>query len=173
MGRPRKPDPIKNCRQCGAIMSRKVYKGTLESMLAFSRRVYCNRKCMAASMVQSTVTRSGYAQRARKMMADKTHICSVCGTNENVTVNHINRDWSDNSLENLELVCMSCHMKKHWSEPDRLYDHPKAAVCVICSNPNSRTKNGYCEKHWQRIRKWGHPHMKKLKPFGPVVIVDD
>lgn len=40
-------------------------------------------------------------------------ICERCGSTDNIHVHHKNRDRDDNSDENLEILCQSCHMKEH------------------------------------------------------------
>lgn len=43
--------------------------------------------------------------------------CRHCGTKDNLSVHHKNDDHYDNRLENLEVVCNSCHMsetKRRW-----------------------------------------------------------
>jgi len=47
-----KPDPLKHCAACGALMQRKRINERLEDYGAFQRRVYCNRECMAQGMTK-------------------------------------------------------------------------------------------------------------------------
>lgn len=54
--------------------------------------------------------------------------------------NHLN-----NSPENLERICRSCHNREH---------KPRAS-CAICGKPQKGL--GYCDKHYQRFKKWGDP----------------
>lgn len=50
---PRKADPIRHCKTCGTLLTRKRYEPSriLESMNAFSQRDYCDRSCMAEGFV--------------------------------------------------------------------------------------------------------------------------
>jgi len=38
--------------------------------------------------------------------------CKDCGTTEQLTTHHKNSDPSDDSVKNLEILCLSCHRKK-------------------------------------------------------------
>ena len=116
MGRPRKPDPIKHCEQCGELMSRKRQRnGDLESMLHFGRRKFCDRKCMAANFDARPVTATPNwmtaHHHARKLVPKGP--CEKCGNPKGMDVHHINEDWRDNRRENLIRLCRSCHLKIH------------------------------------------------------------
>lgn len=58
--------------------------------------------------------------------------------------NHLN-----NSVENLVRICRSCHNR----------EHRQRALCTICGTPAKGL--GYCEKHYQRFKKWGDPTIVK------------
>lgn len=40
-------------------------------------------------------------------------ICEICGSTEFLVVHHIDHDRKNNNIENLQLVCRSCHIKLH------------------------------------------------------------
>jgi hypothetical protein len=40
--------------------------------------------------------------------------CEECGTKESLEIHHIDRDRSNNSYENLELLCFDCHKREHY-----------------------------------------------------------
>lgn len=42
------------------------------------------------------------------------HVCQLCGYSEIVVVHHKDRDRSNNSLNNLMVLCPNCHAKEHW-----------------------------------------------------------
>lgn len=39
--------------------------------------------------------------------------CERCGTTERLSIHHRNMDHSDNTLKNLGVLCVSCHMSEH------------------------------------------------------------
>ncbi len=165
----RKTVKDRRCEFCDAVMLRKTYKGVLESCLAYSKRHYCDRNCMAAGMLHDDPSRNAYLVRARKYIANS---CGVCDGTTKLSINHINRDWKDNRPENLETLCISCHMKKHWAEPGRLFQLKANTGCNVCGKIQDRYHYGMCGKHAQRFKKYGDPHLTK-KPFGPVYRTED
>jgi len=43
----------------------------------------------------------------------KKEKCIKCGTTENLLIHHKDLDHFNNSLSNLEVMCLSCHMRLH------------------------------------------------------------
>jgi hypothetical protein len=50
----------------------------------------------------------------KKQLAD---FCWLCGSREYLHTHHKNRDSSDNRLENLVVLCETCHCSVHFNEP--------------------------------------------------------
>jgi len=48
-----------------------------------------------------------------KCLKQQINACYVCGEADSICVHHINGDRSDNRLENLIPLCLSCHGKVH------------------------------------------------------------
>ena len=40
-------------------------------------------------------------------------ICDHCGTIKNICIHHIDGDYKNNNIENLQALCKSCHHKYH------------------------------------------------------------
>lgn len=152
MGRQPKPTPEKFCVACGKRLERKrLPSGVLESLLHFGRRKYCDQSCMA----------QGFRAKPKKHKPDprmgRYHArqskgpgpCERCGKPDALDVHHRNRNPLDNSPENLERLCRSCHYREH--NPVR--------SCSLCDRPHKGL--GYCEMHYQRFKKWGDPLMVK------------
>lgn len=159
MARKPKPTPLKFCAACGKKLERKRLKnGQLESLLHFGRRPYCDRLCMARAFREKPKTfkaaRTG-RQHASKLLPPGP--CERCGKSDALDVHHRNRNPLDNSLENLERLCRSCHYREH--NPVR--------SCSLCGQPHKGL--GYCEKHYQRFKKWGDPLAYKVNQHSPLV----
>src|SRR6516162_6446443 len=123
MPRPVSPDPENHCRACSKLMRRKRFNGRMEDMAAFLRRKYCDQVCMAVGMVKTTKSRGQWQFLARKF---KGSACEQCGTTVDLEIHHKNRDWSDNSLSNLQTLCSTCHMKLHHAAGDITKSVPRA-----------------------------------------------
>lgn len=94
--------------------------------------------------------KKGESWEAKHALARKikpTGGCEICGSNRNVDVHHIDGDYKNNDPNNLQRVCRSCHNIIHRS----------AGVCKVCGK---KVKGyGYCEKHYQRFKKYGNPYI--------------
>ena len=72
-------------------------------------------------------------KRARKAM-QVTTACQRCKADSvSLEVHHIDRDRSNNSLENLMKLCEPCHRLEHIEAGDWGKGQVKAATCVICA----------------------------------------
>ena len=150
-----KPDPIKHCAYCGKEMHRiRFNSGRLEDLSAFLRRVYCNRECMRKAFVKVGESNQLYsdahhsAREIAYLVLGREYKCERCGSTRNVDVHHKDRNHLNNTPENLELLCRSCHMKEH---------RKVAKLCSICGQPTESL--GYCNKHYIRYKKYGNPLM--------------
>lgn len=148
-----KPTPEKYGAFCGKKLERKRYCGRLEDLTAFKRRKYCNQKCMSKAFVKKKATNQKYRpahQSARRIveMELRPQRCEICGvTGERLDVHHLDGNYHNNSSANLMLVCRSCHLKQH----------RQRGVCSICGKPMKAL--GYCDKHYQRFKKYGNPNI--------------
>lgn len=106
-----KPDPVKYCENCGVLLSRKRINGRLEDYGVFLRRRNCSQACANS---RKEVQDDSHRWRARQIL--KRDKCEECGTSLNLHVHHKDRDPSNNSLDNLTVLCSSHHLKLHWRE---------------------------------------------------------
>lgn len=148
-----KPTPVRYCQHCSAKLERKrLPNGDLEYLVHFNRRKYCGRGCMAKAFdmrpSRSDIGWSTAHFHSRKMLPEGP--CSKCGKTGRTDVHHKDEDWRNNSLENLERLCRSCHNKAHYQKP----------MCKLCNKPVKG--HGYCDKHYQRFKKWGDPMLCKV-----------
>lgn len=155
MPMPRKQEQEKYCAYCGKRMHRKKWaNGRLESNLHFSRRKYCDRKCMAAAFdakpMGEVVTTTTAHWHSRKLVPKGP--CEMCGKTGKTDVHHKDGNWMNNDPKNLVRLCRSCHLKAH----------DRKGRCQVCGKPQKGL--GYCSKHLQRYKKFGDPMMTAYGP---------
>lgn len=49
----------------------------------------------------------------KRIMLSIQPLCELCGDNEPLNVHHIDEDRNNNKLDNLLVLCKSCHSKQH------------------------------------------------------------
>lgn len=112
---------IHKCNQCGKIYER--YPNT-------PRQYFCGRSCYMTYKnlrVNPMYKHGKHWSRKRRLAKEALEergvpldICERCGgTEENpklIHFHHKDRDEWNNTPENVEVLCMSCHMKEHYSE---------------------------------------------------------
>lgn len=108
---PAKSDPVKFCRNCGALLTRKRFGKRLEDRTRFLSRETCGQSC---GNTKEAIQADSHRWRARQVKERRQ--CAACATTENLHVHHKDRNPANNSLANLEVLCQSCHMKLHWRE---------------------------------------------------------
>lgn len=157
-----KPTPVRHCEHCAKLLMRiRFPSGRLESLSNFGRRKYCNRACMAAAFdarPSGSVDWSTSHYHARKLVPPGP--CETCGAPDAMDVHHKDGMHTNNSRDNLERICRSCHMRHH---------RPRTS-CTICGKPVKG--HGFCDKHYQRFRKHGDPHAIKANQHRGVQFAD-
>ena len=105
-----KPTPPKPCETCGTHFLRKRFRnGRLEDLGVFKKRRFCSLSC-ANSQTKGGASRSAMNVQARKILGE---CCEFCGTPERLVIHHVDEDWTNNSPENLQTLCDSCHKSWH------------------------------------------------------------
>ena len=163
MGRHAKPTPEKYCIECATKLERKrLPSGDLESLFHFNRRKFCDQACMAKDFDKRHKLDAGWTAAHRLAREIKAHgPCERCGKPNASDVHHRDGDFQNNVAGNLERICRSCHNKEH---------RPRGS-CLICGEPVKGL--GYCEKHYQRFKKWGDPLAVKINQNTPLGRLDD
>jgi len=120
MAHPTKHLPDKICPICGTSFNRKRYNGTLEDSTRYISRKTCSRSC-GSTLVEPT-DRTTYHFRARSF---RLLSCEMCGSEQNLDAHHKDGNIKNNTPENIQTLCHSCHMKLHWSIRKKLKDITK------------------------------------------------
>ena len=82
---------------------------------------------------------------------------------EGYEIHHINKKCKDNRLENLELWPISEHRKHH---------HSKRGICNILGCGLPHEGNGFCKKHWYRVKRTGSPYgLRGRSSTNPLMLV--
>lgn len=112
MGRPKKIDPPKQCMKCKTSLMRKTINGRLEDRAIFLNRKYCNQQCMALAFVKDAPScMDTFHWRARKLRGTS---CESCGTTAiRLCAHHIDENEQNNSSDNIQTLCNSCHSTHH------------------------------------------------------------
>lgn len=88
-------------------------------------------------------------------------VCDSCGTDKRIEIHHIDKNYKNNDIKNLQPLCKKCHMKLHKFKKK----------CYLCDSL-SFCKN-LCLKHYQRWKKYGNPYMVKPHRYSDMIIVND
>lgn len=144
------------CQYCGKKLQRKRFGNRLEDFGVFKKRKYCDRTCMKMAYLKIGSFNQEYRvahQTARNIfkVIQPVEKCSICGKSGKLDIHHKDGNYQNNNLDNLTYLCRSCHMKQHRIK----------SVCKICGKPMKAL--GYCDKHYQRLKKYGNPLITKYK----------
>ncbi len=128
----RKTDPVRHCPVCGTQLERKRYGKNLEDRTRFLSRKTCGQSC---GNTKVEVTKDALHWRARKHRASE---CNECASPNDLHVHHIDRNPANNDPSNLQTLCASCHLTRHWAEDreTRVAAAPRRVpqACVVCQN---------------------------------------
>lgn len=58
--------------------------------------------------------KTGIGNYVKRALEKYGNFCSICKNLENIEVHHVDFDRSNNIIENLQVLCKSCHKKIHW-----------------------------------------------------------
>jgi len=107
---------IVNCSNCGKELNR------FPCDIKYYKNLFCNIKCksewMKGKKMQKTSKNKHWNwQGGRgKSFAERhidANICEICGSIKSLDRHHIDGNQNNNSIENIMIVCRSCHMKLH------------------------------------------------------------
>jgi hypothetical protein len=108
------------CKFCNKEISDTVFRAKV--------RVYCSEKCKYAhlSVIRSELTgkknpcfihgKSRSAKYRQQAFDAYPHHCNICQKKDcRLEVHHIDYDPKNDEIENLQILCCSCHIKHHRS----------------------------------------------------------
>lgn len=111
MPMPAKEIPEKYCLACGKRLERHRYNGRLEDYSRFLSRTCCNNKCAGQLNVKDVYANDKqYCKVARQFLGS---CCESCGTTERLQAHHIDGQRKNNSPENIQTLCIHCHVSHH------------------------------------------------------------
>lgn len=116
---PIKIDPVRYCAapNCTRVLVRKRYGGRMEDRAIFLRRRFCGLACSALAHRKEDASRSARLKRVAPLRKKK---CERCGSTENLSTHHKDRDWQNDDPDNLETLCSKCHTSHHHEHEDIL-----------------------------------------------------
>jgi len=116
---------LKHCRHCGEVIPRKKCYCNTECNLAYRRKVsnervldhlIRNEKELSIGLIEAEDTKKMSSRRIRNfLLRTRERKCSCCQQTHwldheiPLEVDHANGNSSDNSPENLRLICPNCH----------------------------------------------------------------
>lgn len=118
-------DKIKNiivrCNYCGKEVIKKQYNLNKTK----SGNYYCNKSC--ANSINNSLYKvgekhpnfiNGRSSYRNIKLRDSNYCCENCGITDKrvIEVHHIDRDRTNNKLENLKILCANCHLIEHYEE---------------------------------------------------------
>jgi len=119
------------CYECGTLFERTLYSANNSSKHNFH---FCSRKCkdaaqsLSGSCLEIRPTHYGNGlgiYSYRELAFDNfKHECSKCGYSRFksvLQVHHKDKNRHNNTLENLEVLCPTCHMETHYLDNSGLY----------------------------------------------------
>lgn len=111
MPRAKLSDPAKNCEVCAKPLTRTRFNGRMEDRSAFLKRRFCDRACMATGFVKAAPSHEDtFRWRARRMRGPA---CELCGVTRRLQAHHCDENEQNNSPENIQTLCISCHATHH------------------------------------------------------------
>ena len=114
---------IVSCAQCGKTISR------LSSQIKKTKNKlsFCNRSCAAIyNNEHRKFLKSNKVTYRPNALKHFPHVCNICGYNKYLAVlqiHHKDKNRRNNTLNNLEILCPTCHEERHFIEKTGRYRH--------------------------------------------------
>ena len=134
--------PDKKCAACGATFNRKRFPSGLQDIGCYRRQRFCSLKCSARASMRETVSLAGLRKRS-EVAIPLGPCCESCGSTEQRQRHHLDQNPRNNSPENLQTLCASCHAKWHWA-------HGKLDWSAARSRVSAASASSLSETAWSR-----------------------
>jgi len=102
--------PEKFCERCGKQLIARTFLSGEEDYCSFMKRRFCSLTC-SNTRGKIGESRTQRMVQARDMALKET--CECCGKTYKLAIHHINENWQDNRIENLQTLCVYCHQQWH------------------------------------------------------------
>lgn len=113
-------------------------------------------------------------KKVRKDLIEERVVCEKCGTNKNLQVNHIDKNYNNNSFNNLMLLCVECHARWHEERGDFMVaklirshyqntgkrEERNDIICLVCGNKfhPENNKRRFCSKKCSSLYRYPNQH---------------
>lgn len=132
----------KNCVACGGRMIQPRWKnGKLDS--TFKSRKFCSAKCYGNFNTLENCSENAGRRRAQRLYP--MIACQDCGQKSKIQRHHVDGNPLNNSLENIRILCQSCHTSEHKRIGTWGRGNVPPAICKICGKefqPERRREKG-------------------------------
>ena len=138
------------CRHCGKMFNSGHIPGRFCSQECFG----LHKRGKSAKDVAIQKSRVAASQLVNRVSCNR---CGATSDEAKIVTHHIDENPENNSVDNLEALCRACHARHHGTVLD-------SQKCQVCGKPRStkwKDVGVMCEKHYNRYRLYGSPHLKK------------
>ena len=117
------------------VCNKSFYRSARKKKLRKSGLSFCGRKCRELAQKINTESSipaifpdhygtGAFLDYREKCFANNPHECNICGYHKVVQVlqvHHKDRNRANNNLDNLQLLCPTCHAEEHFTQKDGLW----------------------------------------------------
>jgi hypothetical protein len=155
------------CKKC---YPKKYVKENLEHERERKRQWYLESRKYKDYRIKGFVNKNG--EEALNLIQNPNTKCFMCGSTDGLQIHHkdhkgcnVPSSERNNSIDNLEVLCISCHTKKHHSLKLKNKWAKNYDCCVMCGKTNKpHLSHGYCsgclhkrnkpERKWAKVSKY-------------------
>ena len=104
--------------------------------------------------IKPRLSKDAGRRQAQKMYRNLKKECEICHATERLQIHHKDHDPTNNSRENIQILCASCHAKLHGKERSESID--KHRICPECGKEfvRVRSREKYCSMSCAQKAAW-------------------